>query len=68
MVTTTIEKSVDNENHVETRRLVEGPDKVNEGFFSRLAGSWLGRWAERYAENLLETRYRDHVLAGDDSN
>jgi hypothetical protein len=67
MVTTT-EKSVDNENYVETRRLVEVPDKVEAGFFGRLTGSWLGRWTERYAENLLKTRYRDHVLAADNSN
>jgi hypothetical protein len=68
MVTTTIAKSVDNENHVETRRLLEGPDKVNAGFFSKLAGSRLGRWAEQYAEYQLETRYRNDVLAADKSN
>jgi hypothetical protein len=68
MVTTTIEKSVDNENYVETRRLVEGPEKVKACFFSKLAGSWLTRWAERYAEYLLETRYRDEVRAADNSN
>jgi hypothetical protein len=68
MVTTTIEKTVDNENYAENRRLLEGPANVKAGFFSRLAGSRLSRWAEQYAEYQLETRYRDHDLAANSSN
>jgi hypothetical protein len=68
MVTTTIEKSVGNENHTENRQLMERPVDVKVGFFGKLAGSRLGRWAAQYAEYQLETRYRNAVRAADNSN
>jgi hypothetical protein len=58
---TTIEKPEHNENADVMRRLVDRPDKLKAGFFGKLTGSWLGRWAERYADYQLETRYRNDV-------
>jgi hypothetical protein len=68
MVATTIEKPVHNENPDVIRRLVEQPGKVRAGLFGKLAGSRLGRWAKRYAEYQLETRYRHYVSAVDNPN
>lgn len=61
MVTTTIEKQVDRDKNDDIRWLVAEPDTIKRGFFSKLAGNRLGRWAERYAEYQLETRYRNDV-------
>jgi hypothetical protein len=61
MAKLTIEKPELSVNSGAIRRLVQQPDKIKAGFFSKLAGSRLGRWAERYAEYQLETRYRNEV-------
>ena len=61
MATITIEKPVENGKNDEIRRLVDGPDTIKRGFFNKLVGSKLGRWAEQYAEYQLGTRYRNAV-------
>jgi hypothetical protein len=61
MATITIEKQVERDNNDEIRRLLDGPDTIKSDFFSKLAGSRLGRWAEQYADYQLETRYRNAV-------
>jgi hypothetical protein len=61
MATVTIENPVESGKYDDIRRMVDGPDIIKRGFFSKLAGSRLGRWAEQYAEYQLETRYRNDV-------
>jgi len=54
MATITIEKPVESGKYDEIRRLVDGPDPNERGFFGKLAGR-MSRWADRYAAYQMET-------------
>jgi hypothetical protein len=60
MVTTTIERPVESGKYDEIRRLVDGPDTTERGFFGRLAAK-MSRSADRYAAYKLADPYWDDV-------